>query len=70
MSDADGDRPDEAAVDEDAERVALEWRRRHGVHRIAQTLRWLGFLAAAGCLLAGAAAVVLWAWGAIVGGGS
>lgn len=54
------------ADDRDAEEARRVWSRRRGVHRVAMLLRTLGWLAAAACLLAGVAAVVVWAWRSIV----
>jgi len=43
---------------------------RHRIHRVSLTLRLLGGLAAAGCLLAGAAAVLVWIRDAIDAAGT
>lgn len=53
---------DAAPRDADAAEVRRVWRSRRGVHRVSVAVRMLGWLAAAGCLLVGAAAVVVWAW--------
>ncbi|MHC4833417.1 MAG: hypothetical protein ACYTFH_05930 [Planctomycetota bacterium] len=45
-------------------------RRRVGVHRVSLVLRTLGWLAAVGCLLVGAAAAIAWIRQSLAAAGS